>query len=280
MRLRGVKIASLHEGAPLNLDISTLERLHRRAPPTQPVQSTTTGRAFSAPTFQTFRMLVVGFVCRVGEHSVCGWCPDRLGLLLCITRARRALAVHEASGRRAGALSSVAARSGREGQARRRSPAETPTPKLAAIAAAADWEQIEVTRSGKRRQMHVHSFQALLYDVWGERPVRIVLARRPTRTDGYDIALISMDVDATAAEIIEDYDERWSIEVCIEDAKQITGVGEARNRVKQAVERTVPFNLLCQSLAIAWYALNGRAEQDVEHRRRHARWYRHKRNPC
>ena len=28
--------------------------------------------AFSAPTFVTFRMLVLGFVCRVGEHSVCG----------------------------------------------------------------------------------------------------------------------------------------------------------------------------------------------------------------
>jgi len=27
---------------------------------------------FSAPTFATFRMLVVGFLCRVGEHSVCG----------------------------------------------------------------------------------------------------------------------------------------------------------------------------------------------------------------
>ena len=62
--------------------------------------------AFSAPTFRTFRMLVVGFICRVGEHTVCGmlqaarlervwhhsrahaffserqWCPDKLGLLL------------------------------------------------------------------------------------------------------------------------------------------------------------------------------------------------------
>jgi hypothetical protein len=62
--------------------------------------------AFSAPVFETFRMLVLGFICRVGEHSVCGmlqaarlerrwhhsrghalfayrkWCPDQLGLLL------------------------------------------------------------------------------------------------------------------------------------------------------------------------------------------------------
>lgn len=152
-------------------------------------------------------------------------------------------------------------------------------PKLAGIAAAADFEQIEVTRSGKRQQMHVHRFEALFYDVWGQRPVQIVLARRPTRTDGYDIAIVSMDMHATAAEIIEDYDERWSIEVCIEDAKQITGVGQARNRVQRAVERTVPFGLFCQSLTICWYAQNGRAEQDVAHHRRHARWYRHKRNP-
>ncbi len=122
--------------------------------------------------------------------------------------------------------------------------------KLAAIAATADCGQIEVCRLGRRQQMHVHAFQALFYDVWGERPVQIVLARRATRTEGYDIALVSMDMHATAAEIIEDYDERWSIEVCIEDAKQITGVGEARNRVKHAVERTVPFGLICQSLAI------------------------------
>jgi SRSO17 transposase len=152
-------------------------------------------------------------------------------------------------------------------------------PKLAEIAAAADWEQIEVTRSGRRQQMHVHAFEALFYDVWGQRPVQVVLARRLTRTEGYDIALVSMDTTATAAQIIEDYDERWSIEVAIEDAKQITGVGQARNRVQRAVERTVPFGLLCQSLVICWYALNGRAEQDVAHHRRHARWYRHKRNP-
>jgi hypothetical protein len=28
--------------------------------------------AFGAPAFETFRMLVVEFICRVGEHSVCG----------------------------------------------------------------------------------------------------------------------------------------------------------------------------------------------------------------
>jgi len=151
--------------------------------------------------------------------------------------------------------------------------------KLQAIAAAANWQEITVTRSGRRQRMTVHVFEALHYGAWRERPVQIVLARKPTRRQGYDIALISMNMKASAAEIIEDYDERWSIEVAIEDAKQITGVGEARNRVERAVKRTVPFGLICQSLTIAWYALNGRAEQDVAHRRKHARWYRHKSTP-
>jgi hypothetical protein len=30
-----------------------------------------------------------------------------------------------------------------------------------------------------------------------------------------------------------------------EDAKQLAGVGEARNRTELAVKRTVPFGLLC-----------------------------------
>jgi hypothetical protein len=28
--------------------------------------------AFSTPSFQTFRCLVVGFLSRIGEHTVCG----------------------------------------------------------------------------------------------------------------------------------------------------------------------------------------------------------------
>jgi hypothetical protein len=106
-----------------------------------------------------------------------------------------------------------------------------------------------------------------------------VLVRGHKRTSGYDIALVSMNITATPAQIIERYDERWSIEVCIEDAKQITGVGQARNRVQKAVERTVPFGLLCQSLSICWYALNGQADQDVKRRRQRSRWYTQKRFP-
>ncbi len=58
--------------------------------------------------------------------------------------------------------------------------------------------------------------------------------------NGYDIALVTTDLDATATQVIERYAARWSIEVAIEDATQLGGAGQARNRLERAVERTVP----------------------------------------
>jgi hypothetical protein len=390
--------------------------------------------AFSAPTFRTFRMLAVGFICRVGEHSVCGmlqaarlerawhhsrahdffaerkWCPDELGLLLLdflvatfvpagaavrlavddslfgrsgkqvygaawqydgsqssgqgpkigygnnwviltlivrlpfmtravsvpvlqrlwqpdpqakakpkgkrkpnpdypskpqLARQMLDLVLARLAGRRielvgdsayatkamrdlpervcvTSRLKSNAAlyapkppRTGKRGQPAKKGKR---LPKLGQIAndTATVWQQAEVQRAGKRHTVTVHTFEALFYDVWGERQVQVVFVRGAKRAEGYDIALVTMNMTATATEIIEFYDERWSIEVAIEDAKQITGVGQARNRTRKAVERTVPFGLLCQALTITWYALYGRAEHDVKHRRRRAPWYRHK----
>jgi len=394
--------------------------------------------AFSAPVFKTFRYLVVGFLCRVGEHSVCGmlqgarlqrlwhhsrahalfayrkWCPDELGLLLLAFVVRMfiprdqpiSLAVDDSlfsrsgkkvygaawqydgsrpSGNGEGAktgygnnwvIMTVIVRLPIVGRAvslavlsrlwqpepkpkgakrtkRKPNPAYPSKPKLAremldliaarfperkiklvgdsAYATEAfsgleervmvtsrlksnaalyapkpprtgkrgqpakkgirlhklaqitddpetDWQETEVSGS-RSRTVLTHSFEALFYGVWGSRPVRVVLVRERGRKTGYQIALITMDMSARPAEIVEDYDCRWSIEVAIEDAKQLTGVGEARNRVKEAVERTVPFGLICQSLVICWYALNGRAEHDVERRRSRSPWYVQKRFP-
>jgi hypothetical protein len=169
-------------------------------------------------------------------------------------------------------------RTGKPGQPAKKG-ARLPSLKAIAEDRAARWQQVEVTRSGKHHTVLCHAFEGLWYEVWGQRPVRVVIVRHPRSTTGYDIALVSTDMAAGPSELIERYDERWSIEVCLQDAKQITGVGEARNRTQRAVERTVPFCLLCQTLTVTWYALCGRAEHDVAHRRHHAPWYRQKRNP-
>ena len=63
--------------------------------------------------------------------------------------------------------------------------------------------------------------------------------------------------------MIERYAARWQIEVAIEDARQIFGAGQARNRLAAAVHRTLSFTLACQSLAVLWYASAGNHPGDV-----------------
>jgi len=66
--------------------------------------------------------------------------------------------------------------------------------------------------------------------------------------------------DVSAAEdLVGRYASRWGIEQAFADARQIVGVGEARNRTRRAVERTVPFGLICFSVVTVWYALHGHA---------------------
>jgi hypothetical protein len=72
----------------------------------------------------------------------------------------------------------------------------------------------------------------------------------------------------------------WSTEVAFEDAKQITGVGEARNRTSAAVERTVPFALITESIVVLWYTHHGHTPQITEDRRAQAPWYRTKTQPA
>jgi hypothetical protein len=81
--------------------------------------------------------------------------------------------------------------------------------------------------------------------------------------------------DSDTRQLIAGYDSRWTIETYHQEAKA-HGVGEARNRVQNAVERTVPFGFLTQTITIAWYQLHGNPDSDLIARRRTAPWYRQK----
>ena len=98
-------------------------------------------------------------------------------------------------------------------------------------------------------------------------------------SSGYDLALVTTDLDATPAQVIERYASRWAIEVAIEDAKQEFGAGQARNRTANAVRRTIPFQLTCQTIAMTWYATAGHDPADIDDRRARAPWYRSKARP-
>ena len=67
--------------------------------------------------------------------------------------------------------------------------------------------------------------------------------------------------------------------MAIETAKGPLGVGQARNYLEQAVERTVPFGMLTMSLVVIWYALHGHHPDDVTDRRARQPWYTTKTEP-
>jgi len=76
------------------------------------------------------------------------------------------------------------------------------------------------------------------------------------------------------------YAARWGIEQAFADARNVPGAGEARNRVRSAVERTVPFALLAHTLIIIWYARHGHDPADIDDRRTAQPWYRTKTEPA
>jgi hypothetical protein len=150
--------------------------------------------------------------------------------------------------------------------------------RLAALVASMKFAPTTVTRYGTTATVSTAVLRCLWYGVFGPQQVQVVFVRDRSRT-GYDVALITTDLDATPAQVIERYAARWSIEVAIEDAKQLGGVGQARNRLERAVQRTVPFGLVVNTIAICWYATAGHDSDDVQAVRALAPWYREKAQP-
>jgi hypothetical protein len=150
------------------------------------------------------------------------------------------------------------------------------------LAAALTWRQCTVRRYGRTDAVLLAERVCLWYGTYRSRAVRVVLVREPgsRAKAGYHLALITTDLHTPAEQIVARYAARWSIEVAFEDAKQITGVGEARNRTATAVARTVPFGLITQSIVVLWYAHHGHSHDVAADRRAQAPWYRGKTQPA
>ncbi len=150
----------------------------------------------------------------------------------------------------------------------------------AQIAACASWQAVTVRTYGKTRTVQAAVTGALWYGSFSEAPGQLVLVRDPGSGKPYDLALFTLDPAATAATVIERYSWRWPIEPSNAAGKQILGVGQACNRLEAAVERTVPFGFLVQSLLICWYAHSGYDPADIGRRRLLCPWYRTKHEPA
>jgi hypothetical protein len=159
-------------------------------------------------------------------------------------------------------------RTGKRGRPRRKghrlgTPAE--------LAATATWHTATVSRYGHRDTVEIAVFDTIWYGAFGNTPGRTVLVREPGQNKV--LALFTTDTDSP---IEARYARRWPIETAIAAGKQLLGIGQARNRVQKAVERTVPFGFIVYSLIIVWYALHGHHRDDLDARRSAQPWYPHK----
>jgi DDE superfamily endonuclease len=199
-----------------------------------------------------------------GAYASKAWrgLPDRVSVT---TRMRANACVH--------ALAPSARTPGQKG----RSPLKgSKLASLGEIAKTAVFAPVTITSAdGRQRTVHTHEFTCLWYKPFYTRAVKVILIRNAATSEGFDVALASTDAEIPAAALIARYDSRWTIETANQEAKA-HGVGEARNRVEQAVRRTVPFGFLTQTLTITWYAVHGNPEADLDQRRCESPWYRQK----
>jgi hypothetical protein len=151
--------------------------------------------------------------------------------------------------------------------------------KLAVLAADVRWQKTTVYRYGRTETVYLAQMACLWYGSFANTSGQCVLVRELDSVKAYDLALFTLDEGATPGQVVERYAVRWSIEPANAVGKQQMGVGQARNRVKNAVERTVPFGMLIQSMVIIWYALHGYHPDDIHHRRAEQPWYEGKSEP-
>ncbi len=148
------------------------------------------------------------------------------------------------------------------------------------IAATASWATVTVTAYGREQVRHVAEIRCLWYGSWHTRAVRLILSRDEHTASGYDLGLVTTDPATSPGALVARYASRWAIEQAFADARNVLGAGEARNRVRLAVERTVPFALFVHTLIVLWYARYGHDPADIDDRRAAQPWYRSKTEPA
>src|SRR6266545_4051668 len=75
------------------------------------------------------------------------------------------------------------------------------------------FKQTVVCCYGELRVVELACLRCLWYGTFGPRPVQVVLVRSPGAPDGYDLALVTTDLAATPAELVQRYAARWPEEM-------------------------------------------------------------------
>jgi hypothetical protein len=147
-------------------------------------------------------------------------------------------------------------------------------------AQAADWTDTAVRIYGQDKRVQAAAWPGLWHGSFKGAAGQLILMREPDSKKPYDLGIFTLDVSLSPEAAIERYSWRWPIEPSNAAGKQVTGAGDACNRTLRAVERTVPFAFLAQSLMIVWYALSCDPAAAIAGRRSRCPWYRTKATPA
>ena len=140
-------------------------------------------------------------------------------------------------------------------------------------------------RYGRTDAVQIAEIVCIWYGVLHTRAVRVVLVRdeKPRTADkderGYSLPLVTTDLVSTAEHLVARYASCWSIESVFFHARCVLGVGEVRNRLRNAVQRTVPFGLITYSLTVLWCTRSGHDPEQITEQRTRSRWYTTKTEP-
>jgi hypothetical protein len=97
----------------------------------------------------------------------------------------------------------------------------------------ANWEKATVVGYGRTESVLLAEVPCIWYGSFGNTVDRCVLVREEGSSNTYELALFTVDANATATGVVQRYAVRWSIEPSKATSKQQTGVGQARNRGAQ-----------------------------------------------
>jgi len=128
-----------------------------------------------------------------------------------------------------------------------------PKPQALARDGRTKWRTCRTTLYGQSREVSYKTLDAQWYRACGAQLVRIVVVKVDTGNLGIRV-FFSTQHDMEICTILETYAERWAIEVCFRDLKQLMGFRDSRARKREAVERTAPFLGLVYTIIVIWFA--------------------------
>jgi DDE superfamily endonuclease len=131
----------------------------------------------------------------------------------------------------------------------------------------------ELRLYGRRERARVATLVAFSYHL-PTRPLRVV-AVEPRSGGRRRQAFFSTRSEQTAAEVLTEYAERWSIEEANQASKSHLGFEQPQGWSRRAVERTAPMAMLLYGLVVLWFGHIGHRL----YRPLKRPWYPHKRHP-